>query len=80
MIEIPFGFIAYFLALEDEKPVLFVEIATRMDSDDIIIIDDNGYVSYDIYDAYPEEIKDRYFGHLKKIGKKRSRFRSKTKD
>ena len=29
IIEVPFGSIIYFLALEDEKPVLYVEMALR---------------------------------------------------
>ena len=35
IIEVPFGSIIYFLAIEDEKPVLYVEIASRMGSDDL---------------------------------------------
>ena len=59
IIEVPFGFIIYFLAIEDEKPVLYVEIASRMGSDDLYVIDNNSYKSYDIYDGYPDEIKDK---------------------
>ena len=39
IIEVPFGFIIYFLAIEDEKPVLYVEIASRMGSDDLYVIE-----------------------------------------
>ena len=35
IIEVPFGSIIYFLALEGGNPVLYVEIASRMGSDDL---------------------------------------------
>ena len=75
IIEVPFGSIIYFLALEDENPVLYVEIASRMGSDDLYIIKDDSYECYDIYDGYPPEIKDKYFGHLKNIKETKDRFR-----
>ena len=34
IIEVPFGSIVYFLVLEDEKPVLYLEKASRMGSDE----------------------------------------------
>ena len=75
IIEVPFGSIIYFLGLEDEKPVLYVEIASRMGSDDLYVIKEDSYDCYDIYDGYPPEIKDKYFGHLKNIKETRDRFR-----
>ena len=75
IIEVPFGSIIYFLALEDENPVLYVEIASRMGSDDLYIIKEDSYDCYDIYDGYPPEIKDKYFGHLKNIKETKDRFR-----
>ena len=74
IIEIPFGSIIYFLALEDEKPVLYVEMASRMGSDDLYVIKEDSYDCYDIYDGYPSEIEDKYFAHLKNIKKSKSRF------
>ena len=74
IIEVPFGSIIYFLALEDEKPVLYVEIASRMGSDDLYVIKEDSYDCYDIYDGYPSEIEDKYFAHLKNIKKSKSRF------
>ena len=74
IIEVPFGSIIYFLALEDEKPVLYVEIASRMGSDDLYVIKEDSYDCYDIYDGYPPEIEDKYFSHLKNIKKSKSRF------
>ena len=75
IIEVPFGSIIYFLALEDENPVLYVEIASRMGSDDLYVIKEDSYDCYDIYDGYPPEIKDKYFGHLKNIKGTKDRFR-----
>lgn len=75
IIEVPFGSIIYFLALEDENPVLYVEIASRMGSDDLYIIKEDSYKCYDIYDGYPPEIKDKYFDHLENIKETKDRFR-----
>jgi len=74
IIEVPFGSIIYFLALEDEEPVLYVELASRMGSDDLYVIKKDSYDYYDIYDGYPPEIEDKYFSHLKNIKKSKSRF------
>ena len=76
MIEVPFGSIIYFLALEDEKPVLYVELASRMGSDDLYIIKEDSYDCYDIYDGYPPEIEGKYFDHLKNIKETKDRFRN----
>ena len=75
IIEVPFGSIIYFLALEDENPVLYVEIASRMGSDDLYVIKEDSYDCYDIYDGYHPEINDKYFGHLKNIKETKDRFR-----
>lgn len=77
IIEVPFGSIIYFLAIEDEKPVLYVEIGSRMGSDDLYIIEGDSYESYDVYDGVPPQIKDKYFTHLKNIKKTKSRFNKK---
>ena len=75
IIEVPFGSIIYFLALEDEEPVLYVELASRMGSDDLYVIKEDSYDCYDIYDGYPPEIREKYFGHLKNIKETKDRFR-----
>lgn len=74
IIEVPFGSIIYFLVLEDEKPVLYLEKASRMGIDDLYVIGEEGYVYYDIYDGYPPEIKDKYFNHLDNIKETNYRF------
>ena len=75
IIEVPFGSIIYFLALEDENPVLYLEKASRMGSDDLYIINEEGCEYYDIYDGFPPEIKERYFNHLENIKETRNRFK-----
>ena len=77
IIEVPFGSIVYFLVLEDGKPVLYLEKASRMGSDDLYIINEEGCKYYDIYDGYPPEIKERYFNHLENIKETRNRFNKK---
>ena len=77
IIEVPFGSIIYFLVLEDGNPVLYLEKASRMGSDDLYIIDNKEYEYYDIYDGYPPEIMERYFNHLENIKETRNRFKKK---
>ena len=77
IIEAPFGSIIYFLVLEDENPVLYLEKASRMGSDDLYIINEEGCEYYDIYDGFPPEIKERYFNHLENIKETRNRFKKK---
>jgi len=75
IIEVPFGSIIYFLVLEDENPVLYLEKASRMGSDDLYIIDNDGYKCYDIYDGYPPEIREKYFYHMENIKETIIRFK-----
>ena len=79
VISIPFGSLFYFLALEDEKPVLYVELASRMGVDDIYIIEGDSYTCYDIFDGYPPELKEKIFGHMKNIKETKDRMRKKKK-
>ena len=69
--------IIYFLVLEDENPVLYLEKASRMGSDDLYIINEEECKYYDIYEGYPPEIKERYFNHLENIKETRNRFNKK---
>ena len=75
IIEVPFGSIIYSLGLEDEKPVLYVEIASRMGSDDLYVIKDDSYECYDIYDGYPPKIKDKYIENDNNIKRTNDRFK-----
>ena len=63
---IPFGRVSYFLVIEDEKPVVYVHAATRMDLDVISFIDETGYESYDVFDEH-EDIRKKYNKHSKKV-------------
>ena len=75
MIEVPFGSIIYVLALENEKPVLYVDLVSRMGDDYLYVIEEDSYKFYDVYDGYPLEIKDKYSEHLKNIKETKSRFK-----
>lgn len=65
-IYIPFGYVSYFLVIEDEKPVVYVHAATRMDLDLITFIDENGYESYDVFDDN-KDISEKYYSQSRKI-------------
>ena len=69
MIELPFGFITYFLVLENEKPVLYLEKVSRMGIDELYVIDESSCDKYDIYEGVPPEIKDRYLKSSQRIAK-----------
>ena len=45
---ISFGWISYFLVIEDEKPVVYANACSRMDLDMIAFIDENGFEDYDV--------------------------------
>ena len=46
---IPFGYLTYFLVIEDGKPVVYVNAATRMDTDAICFVDEESYECYDVF-------------------------------
>lgn len=60
---IPFGFLSYFLVIEDEKPILYVHIATRMSINSIGFIDENGDEGYDISDGDHKDIMEKFAKH-----------------
>jgi len=68
-VHVPFGFLSYFLVIEDEKPVLYVRTATRMGSivDSIGFVDENGDEGYDVSDGDYREIVERYNNQLKNV-------------
>jgi hypothetical protein len=66
---IPFASVSYFLVNEDEKPVLYVNIASRMGSQSMVFIDENGYEEYDVYDGGKKEIRKRFESHAEKVRK-----------
>ena len=64
---IPFGWISYFLVIEDEKPVVYANACSRMDLDIIAIIDENGYEDYDVWAGEHPEIIKKYRTHSQKV-------------
>ncbi len=66
---ISFGWISYFLVIEDEKPVVYANACSRMDLDVIVFIDENGYEDFDVWEADPPEMIERYRSHAGKVKK-----------
>jgi len=65
---IPFGHVSYFLVIEDEKLVLYANVSSRMDLDLIVIVDENEYEVYDVWEpADHEDIWKKYMDYLKKF-------------
>lgn len=62
-IYVPFGYLSYFLVMEDEKPVVYVNFATRMGSDRIYFVDENGYEMYD----EDEEMRRKFNSRQKNV-------------
>lgn len=68
-LHVPFGFLSYFLVMEDDKPVLYVRVATRMDIDSIGFVDENGDEGYDVYFGDHRDIVAKYNRHLQNVEK-----------
>jgi len=66
---IHFGYISYFLVIEDEKPVVYANVSTRMDTDLICFIDEEGYECYDVFEGDHEDISEKYYSKSKNIKK-----------
>ena len=65
---IPFGHISYFLVIEDEKPVLYAHVSSRMDLDLNVFVDENGYEVYDMWeDGVHDDIYKKYKEHLDNV-------------
>ena len=76
IIEVPFGGFFYFLALEDEKPVLYVSPFSRMDPDyaPIHIIDEDSYTLINEDNENYSEIKDKWDKLTKGLPIKENKF------
>lgn len=68
-VHVPFGFLSYFLVMEDEKPVLYVHVATRMDIDSIGFVDENGDEGYDVYFGDHKDIVEKYKAQSQNVRK-----------
>ena len=66
---IPFGWISYFLVIEDEKPMVYANACSRMDLDVVAFIDENGYEDYDLWVEDNPDIYKKYDIHAKKVKK-----------
>jgi hypothetical protein len=64
---IPFGWISYFLVIEDGKPEVYANACSRMDLDMIAIIDENGYEDYDVWGGDHPDITRKYRSHAGKV-------------
>ena len=64
---IPFGWISYFLVIEDEKPVVYANACSRMDLNIVAFIDENGYEDYDIWAGDHPDMRDKFNIHAGKV-------------
>ena len=64
---IPFGWISYFLVIENEKPVVYANACSRMDLDVVAFIDENGYEDYYVWAGEHPDMSKKYGIHAKNI-------------
>ena len=64
---ISFGWISYFLVIEDEKPVLYANACSRIDLDVDAFIDENGFEKHSLWDGENPEISKKYDKHAGKV-------------
>ena len=66
---IPFGWISYFLVIENEKPVVYANACSRMDLDVVAFIDEKGYEDYYVWAGDYPDMSKRYSVHASKVKK-----------
>ena len=64
---IPFGWISYFLVIEDEKPVVYANACSRMDLDIVAFIDEKGYEDYDVWAGENSDMGKKYGIQARKV-------------
>ena len=64
---VPFGFAEYFLVIEDGKPIVYFNIATRMDTDTICFVGEDSYDCYDVFMDGHREIREKYYKNRRKL-------------
>ena len=70
IIEVPFGSIIYSLGIEDEKPVIFAHVISRMDMKRVFIIDEYGWKGCDVNGpGKNEDLLEKYRSHLSNVEK-----------
>ena len=57
---VPFGWMVYFLVIEDERPVIYVRVISRMDLDMICFVDEEGYECYDVFMGDHEDMRRKF--------------------
>lgn len=68
MLYIPFGYMTYFLVIEDEKPVLYVRAVSRMDLNSICFVDEEGFRCHDVFMPESNEgIREKYKRHARNV-------------
>ena len=53
---IPSGIVAYFLAIEDEKPVVYLHASAKADLDVVAFIGEDGFERYDVANGNEDEL------------------------
>lgn len=64
---IPFGWVSYFLVIEEEKPVVYANACSRMDLDIVAFIDENGFKDYDVWGSENPDVYRKYRFQLKNV-------------
>ena len=64
---IPFGWISYFLVIEDEKPAVYAKSCLRMDLDIVAFIDEKGYEDYDVWGGNNQDMAQKYGIQARKV-------------
>lgn len=63
----PFGWVSYFLVIEDGRPVVYANACSRMDLDVVAFIDEDGYEDYDVWAGDHPEMSKRYGSHARNV-------------
>jgi len=68
---IPFGYMDYFLVIEDNRPIIYAHALSRMDLDSICFIDEKGWKCYDVYDGDHDDIWKKYRNKARRVRESR---------
>ena len=64
---IPFGWISYFLVIENGKPAVYANACSRMDLDVIAFIDEDGFEDYYVWAGEHPEMSKKYGIHARNV-------------
>ena len=64
---IPFGWISYFLVIEDGKPAVYAHACSRMDLDTVAFIDEDGFEDHDVWGNYNPDMAKKYSIHARNV-------------